>query len=340
MSSVIKGIIKKHSFVTITQHLLNTKWLILNYKQVKNNYSLSYCLISVFTVLFLFAGISFVPAQNGVRIASSTGTADPSAMLDVVATNKGFLVPRMTAAQRGAIGSPATGLLVYQTDGAQGLYYFTGPTGSPVNTWVQLSAGALSGAGTANYVAKWTSASAIGNSQIYDNGTNVGIGTTGLVQKLQVGAGNNDGIIIGNYNDQLGWNGSGTAPEYSLRFAGYRDVIGNFVGAKISAIRTNICCSGLSQGMELSFQTQELTAGVGGDGNLIERLRIGNGGTVKITNLAGTGVRQVFATSNGTLTTALSNAVIFSYRSQSILYCSGWSYLLNNKTLGSRWWWW
>lgn len=32
--------------------------------------------------------------------------------------------------------------------------------------------------GTTNYVARFTGASAVGNSQIFDNGTNVGIGTT------------------------------------------------------------------------------------------------------------------------------------------------------------------
>jgi heat shock protein HslJ len=37
--------------------------------------------------------------------------------------------------------------------------------------------GGISGSGTTNYVAKFTSASAIGNSSIFDNGTNVGINT-------------------------------------------------------------------------------------------------------------------------------------------------------------------
>lgn len=36
----------------------------------------------------------------------------------------------------------------------------------------------VTGTGTTNYVSKWTSSSAQGNSVIYDNGTNVGIGTT------------------------------------------------------------------------------------------------------------------------------------------------------------------
>jgi hypothetical protein len=59
-------------------------------------------------------------------------------MLDVVSTNKGVLIPRMTAAQRGAITSPAEGLLVYQTNalaGApKGFWYYDG-------TWRHLTTG-------------------------------------------------------------------------------------------------------------------------------------------------------------------------------------------------------
>jgi hypothetical protein len=53
-------------------------------------------------------------AQNNVGI----GTASPnaSAILDVSSTNKGLLIPRMTSAQRTAIATPATGLLVFDTD--------------------------------------------------------------------------------------------------------------------------------------------------------------------------------------------------------------------------------
>jgi len=48
------------------------------------------------------------------------------------------------------------------------------------------SGGGISGSGTTNYVAKFTGASSIGNSQIFDNGTNVGIGTTSPISKLSV----------------------------------------------------------------------------------------------------------------------------------------------------------
>ncbi len=42
------------------------------------------------------------------------------------------------------------------------------------------------GSGTANYVSKFTAASTLGNSSIYDNGTYVGVGTTSAGDKLQV----------------------------------------------------------------------------------------------------------------------------------------------------------
>jgi hypothetical protein len=47
--------------------------------------------------------------------------------------------------------------------------------------------GTVTGTGTTNYVSKFTSASAIGNSVIYDDGTNVGIGTTSPTSLLSVG---------------------------------------------------------------------------------------------------------------------------------------------------------
>jgi hypothetical protein len=44
----------------------------------------------------------------------------------MVSTTKGMLTPRMTKTQRDAIASPATGLLIYQTNSTPGFYYFTG----------------------------------------------------------------------------------------------------------------------------------------------------------------------------------------------------------------------
>ncbi|GAB4311427.1 MAG: hypothetical protein Kow00127_01440 [Bacteroidales bacterium] len=64
--------------------------------------------------------------SQSVGINSDGSDPDNSAILDVKSTTKGFLAPRMTQAQRDAIVSPATGLMVYQTDGTNGYYFYNG----------------------------------------------------------------------------------------------------------------------------------------------------------------------------------------------------------------------
>jgi hypothetical protein len=50
--------------------------------------------------------------------------------------------------------------------------------------------GKVGGSGTTNYVPKWTGSTALGNSQIFDNGTNVGIGISSPTNALQIDKGN------------------------------------------------------------------------------------------------------------------------------------------------------
>jgi hypothetical protein len=61
-------------------------------------------------------GASVVLSGQGVGINLTGANPDPSAVLDMNVTDRGFLTPRMTKAQRDAIAAPATGLLIYQTD--------------------------------------------------------------------------------------------------------------------------------------------------------------------------------------------------------------------------------
>jgi len=71
-------------------------------------------------------------------------------------------------------------------------------------TWTDISNSITAGSGTLNRVAKWTpSGTELGDSQIFDNGTNVGVNIfTGLSAKLHVkGAGNTsatNGLIVEN----------------------------------------------------------------------------------------------------------------------------------------------
>ena len=88
-------------------------------------------IIKLIAMVAICAASQSTLAQTGVGINSTGTSADPSAMLDVVSLTKGFLAPRMSAAQKAAIVSPATGLLIYQTDGAAGFWYYNG------STWIQ-----------------------------------------------------------------------------------------------------------------------------------------------------------------------------------------------------------
>jgi len=105
--------------------------------------------------------------------AFGTTTVTASAILAATSTTRGFLPPRMTAAQRGAITSPAIGLLVYQTDSVEGLYENTS------SGWrlIYSTATTITGSGTTNYITKWTSSTALGNSLLFDNGVSIGLNT-------------------------------------------------------------------------------------------------------------------------------------------------------------------
>lgn len=84
-------------------------------------------------ISIIFCALPLSKAQTGI------GTTSPntSAKLEVAATDKGFLLPRMTSSQRAAIPSPANGLLIYQTDAPVGFYVNTGTAASP--TWTRVN---------------------------------------------------------------------------------------------------------------------------------------------------------------------------------------------------------
>ena len=76
-----------------------------------------------------------------VAVTTDGTPPDNSAMFDVKSTTKGALLPRMTMAQRDAIGSPANSLVIYQTDGIPGYYYNSGTGASPL--WLMVGNNAL-----------------------------------------------------------------------------------------------------------------------------------------------------------------------------------------------------
>ena len=66
---------------------------------------------------------------------------------------------------------------------------------------IPIGDGAVDGSGTANYVTKWSDTDTITNSVIYDNGTNVGIGTTTIGARLEVAASATTSVDIAHFSN-------------------------------------------------------------------------------------------------------------------------------------------
>ena len=81
-------------------------------------------------LIILFAFINF---HSQAQVGIGTTSPDASSMLDIQSTTKGMLIPRMDTSQRTGIASPATGLLVFDTD-THSFWFYSG-------TWTELSGG-------------------------------------------------------------------------------------------------------------------------------------------------------------------------------------------------------
>ena len=71
--------------------------------------------LAFYTGDWLYGVIERMRIDYDGNVGIGTDTPDVTALLDISSTTKGFLPPRMTATQRNAISSPATGLMLYDT---------------------------------------------------------------------------------------------------------------------------------------------------------------------------------------------------------------------------------
>jgi hypothetical protein len=79
--------------------------------------------LAVIVALALSPAIAQV---TNIGINPTGALPHPSAIVDVSTTTGGVLFPRMTADQKLAIAAPVNGLTIFQTDGAQGHWYYDG----------------------------------------------------------------------------------------------------------------------------------------------------------------------------------------------------------------------
>ena len=120
----------------------------------------------------------FLEGSSG-NIGINTSSPNASALLDLTSTTKGFLPSRMTTAQRDAIGSPATGLEIYNTT-TNTPNFFNG------TVW-----GETSGTAGATQALDNLSSVQINSPLIY------GAGVSGVLKTNDNGAGNSENLTIG-----------------------------------------------------------------------------------------------------------------------------------------------
>jgi hypothetical protein len=111
-----------------------------------------------------FGQTNTFPSSGSVGIGTTIPAA--SSLLEIKSTSKGILIPRMTKAQRDVITSPATGLLLYQTNNTPGFYYYTG------NSWI-----ALKPANASKKLDNLTGPTAINTSLLPDTNNTIDLGS-------------------------------------------------------------------------------------------------------------------------------------------------------------------
>ncbi len=160
--------------------------------------------------VFLLIGLLLIHVGNQACAQVGIGTTTPtnSSILDLVSSSKGLLVPRMTLTEKNEIQSPANGLLIYQTDGLAGFWYYTGAVWVPFiygdDAWrITGNSGTIAGTnyiGTNDAVDFVTKTNNSERMRVTSGG-NVGIGTSTPGQKMETMNGN---ILLNNNNDTAG----------------------------------------------------------------------------------------------------------------------------------------
>jgi hypothetical protein len=167
------------------------------------------------TSLSAFVPLSYNNTTGQFSIDKATTTADGylSATDWNTFNNKQATITLTTSGTSGAATFTSNTLNIPQYQGALTLTT-TGTSGAATlvgNTLniPQYSGGGGSVSGTTNYIAKFTSSTAVGDSQLFDNGTNVGVGTATAGSKLQI-----------NGNAAIGYSTSTAATSNGLAVAG------------------------------------------------------------------------------------------------------------------------
>ena len=199
------------------------------------------------------------------------GTASTDAVVNIISTTKGILIPRMTTTQRNAIGSPSTSLLIYNTTTTQYELY----TGS---TWQSL-ASYISGTLTVTGAASLESTLNVTGTSTFANTTVNGT--------LSVTGGTTLASITGTSAQLNSLSVTGSSALSTLSVTG-NTTLASVTGANVTATGTILAASGSSGSPSVASSgdtdtgmywsaANELTFSTGGN----PRFRIESTGQIK-----------------------------------------------------------
>ncbi len=159
------------------------------------------------------AAIGTTPNANGMTLSTQQLNLEPaSASFGGIVTTGAQTFAGAKTFNGGIIGaltgnaSTATALAANGTNCSAGNYPLGVDASGNAESCTAIPGG-ISGSGTLNYVTKWSGASGITTSLLFDNGTNVGIGLTNPTAKLDVSGG-----AIRTNNQLISTIAAGTAP--------------------------------------------------------------------------------------------------------------------------------
>ncbi len=307
-------------------------------------------LLTLMSCILLISGYS-----QGVGIG--TNSPNGSSMLEINATNKGVLIPRVTltgSTDATTIATPATSLLVYNTattsDVVPGYYYNSGTSGSPV--WIRLNTSSLvTGANSGETLnwnssnSKWqitgTSALALGNqagltsqgSQAVALGGYAGNITQGnYAVALGYGAGNSNqgtnAVALGTNTGQLSQAANSTAIGV---FAGNSNQGTNAVALGYFAGYTNQGTNAIAIGNNAGYTTQGTNAialgnYAGYNNQASNSIILNASGTPLNSNNTGLFISPLRTTSNGT------NVLTYNEQTNEVSYNNAKTFVINHPT--------
>jgi trimeric autotransporter adhesin len=245
--------------VSLPNHFKKTK------KEMKDIMKFKGVKISATTRDFfiIFICIMLIIALSNICFGQNVGINNPNpntkALLDLTSTDKGLLTPRMTQAQRVAMfpsaDASAKGMLVYQTDGTQGFYYYDGVVWQFLNNG-SAGWGVLGNAGTnpsTNFIGTTDNndmVTKVNNQELmrYTTAKKIAIGTTAPVNtaaRIEIADedGNNSDIALrvagggsgGGRGDLSFMKSRGTVASPTIPSAG--DAVGTITGSAYDGVK-------------------------------------------------------------------------------------------------------